>query len=45
MLGLQSPWWSLLLETLCLLDETSEEEDEVEEPGSSALEQAGFDWS
>ena len=33
MLGQQSPWGSLLLETVCLLDETSEEEDEVEEPG------------
>ena len=45
MLGQQSSWLSLLLETLCLLGETSEEEDEVSEPRSSTSEQAGFDWA
>ena len=44
MLGQQAPWCSLLLETICLLAETSEEEDEAEDAGSSTKEQAGFDW-
>ena len=34
-----------IVKTLCLFDETSREEDEAEEPGSSTQEQARFDWA
>ena len=41
-----APWWSFILEAICLLGATSEEEDnEAEEPGTLTPEQTRFDWA